>query len=1012
MAEALGIAAGIVQLVDISGRIILASSQLYRDLKNVPDEIETLKRTTQQFIGLLQLITLDLNLSSSPPPETIGNVHVTTILDDAIAEATELADLLERLSSAQKNAVKRAWVTIVSMKKQSVIMEKSRRIESLKCSLQLWYQQHTASKLGDQMYISYFHIRAPSTRHVPSPFPQPGTGHCRELRPFELNQWQIPTTLVCTCRPVRNDIVFSLYGFQLFLSQSRVPSNKCPLKQEHTTLSFGARTMNPRLQFVLNMKLGRASFSMGTRISPHNVVDRSKSPAFVAIDEARLALWKIRNPISPGTRFPQDPKCTFITDTIPQTWMTSQNWILMEPDDDIFEDFMWFEKNVYFDNAAQSIIQHLLDRLILTFECGQASPADQDFQGFTLLHEVVQLSMFILPAQESLHRVLDLLVELLIRGGADPNATGSKMGYESLFKGSPLGLLAKYLRTCYFSARCISQLRLDRILVKYGCDVSDLTSPILHHPGSAGLFLHQPALLLDENHTSVQAAVINRSEEELRKVLDLGASNLESSNPPILTLAVGWPRGLQLLIDAGVDLTEAVQVAIMQQDESSLELLLDNGCALFIRQTQDSDGYSLLGHALETGSPPKILSLLVRAIAVRRRELYQLAIESLSSSSLHRLLGGWKAENGQVPDYYATAIFNSLEKNAIDVPDRLWPGELVTIYDYGRMTLGLAESLYTAGFHDIDTPGESGATPLQRAFPVFAPLDAEHCRLIQWYLNKGANPRRPFRDFPNSLHLFSYLHGNVLTSRIWDSTSPVFDIFKQVQKMCGLALTDSCNCWCSSNGCSPTGLTLRSGLKPNGAPQRGGLIRRRRWLCHLPRYSLSGLNLKKQNFTDVCRLEIFDRLGMGHTCCNRSIRGRPLLLEERLEVQEEDRELKVILDAYVDLYLELLDNHEDKFETSWVAWWVAIEEFLPFEWPDKANDAYPQYRYVDDGIDDEDRASPGQTSDYGPDTEKIARRTKGLMLHLDGQVDRFLSQFVQNGEEFVWPRQLPSYDED
>lgn len=163
MAEALGIAAGIVQLVDISGRIILASSQLYRDLKNVPDEIETLKRTTQQFIGLLQLITLDLNLSSSPPPETIGNVHVTTILDDAIAEATELADLLERLSSAQKNAVKRAWVTIVSMKKQSVIMEKSRRIESLKCSLQLWYQQHTASKLGDQMYISYFHIRAPVT---------------------------------------------------------------------------------------------------------------------------------------------------------------------------------------------------------------------------------------------------------------------------------------------------------------------------------------------------------------------------------------------------------------------------------------------------------------------------------------------------------------------------------------------------------------------------------------------------------------------------------------------------------------------------------------------------------------------------------------------------------------------------------------------------------------------------------------------------------------------------------
>lgn len=520
---------------------------------------------------------------------------------------------------------------------------------------------------------------------------------------------------------------------------------------------------------------------------------------------------------------------------------------------------------------------------------------------------------------------------------------------------------------------------------------------------------------LDENPTPVQAAVINRSEEELRKVLDLGASNLESSNPPILTLAVGWPRGLQLLIDSGVGLTEAVKVAIMQQDESSLELLLENGCALFIRQGQDSDGYSFLSYALETGSPPKILSLLVRAIAARRRELYQLATENLSSSSLKRLLGGWKAENGYFPDYYASSIFSYLEKNDIDVPDRLWPGEIVTLYDYGKMTPGVAESLYNAGFHDIDTPGQSGATPLQRAFDVLVPLDAEKCRLIQWYLNKGANPRRPFRDFPNSLHLFSYLHGNVLTSRIWDSTSPVFDIFKQVQKMCGLALTDSCSCWCSSNGCFPTGLILRSGVKPNGAHHRGDiarLIRRRRWLCHLPRYSLSGLNIKKQDFTDVCRLEIFDRLGMGHTCCNRYIRGRPLLLEERLEVQNEDRELKVILDAYLNLYLELLDSHEEKFETYWVAWWVAIEEFLPFEWPDKANDLYPQYRYVDDGIEDGDRASSGHTSGYGPDTEDITRRMKALMLHLDGQVDRFLSQFVQSGEEFVWPRQLPSYDED
>lgn len=63
--------------------------------------------------------------------------------------------------------------------------------------------------------------------------------------------------------------------------------------------------------------------------------------------------------------------------------------------------------------------------------------------------------MFILPAQESLHRVLDLLVELLIRGGADPNATGSKYDFLEM----TVRLPALTLQTGWVTSLCSRALR-------------------------------------------------------------------------------------------------------------------------------------------------------------------------------------------------------------------------------------------------------------------------------------------------------------------------------------------------------------------------------------------------------------------------------------------------------------------------------------------------------------------------------------------------------------------------
>lgn len=53
--------------------------------------------------------------------------------------------------------------------------------------------------------------------------------------------------------------------------------------------------------------------------------------------------------------------------------------------------------------------------------------------------------------------------------------------------------------------------------------------------------------------------------------------------------------------------------------------------------------------------------------------------------------------------------------------------------------------------------------------------------------------------------------------------------------------------------------------------------------------------------------------------------------EERHELQDEDSELKTILDAYLELYLGILDTYSGDFEIFWIAWLITLELFLPYQ---------------------------------------------------------------------------------
>ena len=142
MAEAVGIAAATLQLIDLGGRVLIASSRLCSDLKNVPRKITTARHNLQQFFDLFRILDSDFEIANGIPSSSGAassqNLHfLTGLLNEAFQQTTGLAALLESLSTPQCTTLKRAWSAVVSVRKEEEIIVRSQRLESLKSTLQL-----------------------------------------------------------------------------------------------------------------------------------------------------------------------------------------------------------------------------------------------------------------------------------------------------------------------------------------------------------------------------------------------------------------------------------------------------------------------------------------------------------------------------------------------------------------------------------------------------------------------------------------------------------------------------------------------------------------------------------------------------------------------------------------------------------------------------------------------------------------------------------------------------------
>lgn len=513
--------------------------------------------------------------------------------------------------------------------------------------------------------------------------------------------------------------------------------------------------------------------------------------------------------------------------------------------------------------------------------------------------------------------------------------------------------------------------------------------------------------------SEVTLATLRRSGSELRHLLSLGHNangNKEELMAPLL-VALDWTEGVKILLNAGADTFDAIYLVLCSENVDMAALLLEHGCALFNYPAQPRD-YSwftsvpLLSIALSLRKPKQFTRLIIQAMAGSRRRLMDLAWERLSKEQLS-FLPVQTLTGETLLDEGAESVANALEAAGVPIRPPLWPGSYASVYHLPWLTAQAASWLYDSGFRCVDVKDNLGMTPLLL-----------HCsRLIAsfntaaWFLDKGAAHDCFSVTLPTNI-LHAVAAATTLTDM--DDQNPIDQLspeslqrdrhrFGRIYSICGPTSTDACICFCSSFGCTPMTVHLR--------------CQRRDFNIHYTWRALSiwqgcgnvSPSLAEACQAEACRLIIFERLGMAHTCCKYEVRRRSdydimekceMALEEQQELREEDASLVVVLDAYMRLYHELRMAHSGPVSLFWDAWWQAVDRFLPESWKSDSDnysdtgeaDSVMSENQSEDGTDEarnlelayHSEGVPEIDSSYGLDGQ-IKEIVRSLLKYKDGE---------------------------
>lgn len=317
--------------------------------------------------------------------------------------------------------------------------------------------------------------------------------------------------------------------------------------------------------------------------------------------------------------------------------------------------------------------------------------------------------------------------------------------------------------------------------------------------------------------------------------------------------------------------------------------------------------------------------------ANQRRKLQALISRHLPESSICT----HSSSKDRLLDVYAFDAVVALKQRGVSIPSSLELDEYCgTVYHLPGLRKEILNSLWEAGFRDINEPDPSGRTPLflNNLFCGFETLTGFFERLI-WFLDKGVDPDTKLQHIHQNsywscnskvgcpctksghttMHFIAFnldicrkfCHGlrylyqslDLEDSRL---VAALKDVFNNEPR-------DACKCACSSAGCRAINITV----KLNHSTFRDLEDYFRSAIRPVPTAKANDF-ISEATFSEMIRSLTFNALGLTHTCCRKNenwteeLQLIPFEDEDDIsEIHDEEREdLQLLEELLLEFELE------------------------------------------------------------------------------------------------------------